>query len=423
MVRLLLHTNDIELLGIIQTNSVYQRKGWVADKWLDKQVDAYEQIYPNLVIHDPNYPRPDVLRSKLFVGDNDSAHITVDFNSPARIPGQKPAIDPSAWNDTEGSDKIVKILLEKDPRKVHIQAWGGGNTAAKAFYKLKAQYPKEYKRAVSKVVMYNIWYQDGAGSYIEQNHPEVTMLLSHHFSGTWDYNSQVYTHEFITNYVKSTPLGKLYPQDYISEGDNPSFLYSLSNGLRSDENPTYGGWGGRFYKIPGFQNVYRDADKGSYVQWIETANRDFAMRLKWSITPKYEGANHKPNIKLGVSRDITVKSGEFVKLKAAITDNDSTDYQEAWLKVKELFEQQGRDFEWFKNMMSRRPKTSALWWQYKDAGTYNGNIDLGYNQKEEVQFKAPNVKEKCTVHFILEAKDNGSPALTSYERVIITILP
>ncbi|MFM2362619.1 MAG: hypothetical protein RLZZ316_1521 [Bacteroidota bacterium] len=423
MVRLLLHTNDIELLGIIQTNSVYQRKGWVADKWLDKQVDAYEQIYPNLVIHDPNYPRPDVLRSKLFVGDNDSAHITVDFNSPARIPGQKPAIDPSAWNDTEGSDKIVKILLEKDPRKVHIQAWGGGNTAAKAFYKLKAQYPKEYKRAVSKVVMYNIWYQDGAGSYIEQNHPEVTMLLSHHFSGTWDYNSQVYTHEFITNYVKSTPLGKLYPQDYISEGDNPSFLYSLSNGLRSDENPTYGGWGGRFYKIPGFQNVYRDADKGSYVQWIETANRDFAMRLKWSITPKYEGANHKPKIKLGVSRDITVKSGEFVKLKAAITDNDSTDYQEAWLKVKELFEQQGRDFEWFKNMMSRRPKTSALWWQYKDAGTYNGNIDLGYNQKEEVQFKAPNVKEKCTVHFILEAKDNGSPALTSYERVIITILP
>ena len=27
MVRFLLHTNDVELLGIIQTNSVYQKKG------------------------------------------------------------------------------------------------------------------------------------------------------------------------------------------------------------------------------------------------------------------------------------------------------------------------------------------------------------------------------------------------------------
>jgi hypothetical protein len=82
----LLYTNDIELLGIIQTNSVYQKHGWVAEKWLDKQVDAYEKAYPNLVIHDPNYPKPDVLRSKLYVGDNDSSHIAVDFNSPDRIP-------------------------------------------------------------------------------------------------------------------------------------------------------------------------------------------------------------------------------------------------------------------------------------------------------------------------------------------------
>jgi Protein of unknown function (DUF1593) len=423
MVRFLLHTNDIELLGIIQTNSCYQKKGWVTEKWLEKQVAAYEQSYPNLVVHDPNYPKPEVLKSKLFVGDNDSSHITVDYNSPARIPGQKPTIDPSTWRDTEGSDKIIEILLDKDPRLVHIQAWGGGNTAARAFYKLKTQYPKEYKRAVSKVVMYNIWYQDGAGSYIEQNHPEVTLLLSHHFSGTWDYNSQVYTHEFISQHVRPTPLGKLYPQEYISEGDNPSFLYSLGNGLRSDENPTYGGWGGRFYKIEGFQNVYRDADKGSYTRWIETVNRDFAMRLKWSITPKYEDANHKPLIKLGVERDITVKSGELVKLKAEITDNDPTDYQAAWIKVKELFEQQGHDFEWFKKMMAQRPKTSALWWQYKEAGTFNGNIDLGFNQKEEVQFIAPKVKEKCTIHLILEAKDNSTPALTAYERVIVTVVP
>jgi hypothetical protein len=86
MVRFLFHTNDIELLAIIQTNSVFQRKGWVAEKWLDQQVDAYEKVYPNLRIHDPNYPTPDVLRSKLYVGDNDSTHIVVDVYAGSRIP-------------------------------------------------------------------------------------------------------------------------------------------------------------------------------------------------------------------------------------------------------------------------------------------------------------------------------------------------
>jgi hypothetical protein len=423
MVRFLLHTNDIELLGIIQTNSVYQKKGWAEDKWIEKQLDAYQQIYPNLVVHDPAYPKPSDIRNKVYIGDNDATHITVDWQSPNRIPGQKPTIDPTQWKDTEGSDKIVAILLENDPRKVHIQAWGGGNTAARAFYKLKTQYPKEYKRAISKVVMYNIWYQDGAGAYIEQNHPEATLLLSHHFSGTWDYNSQVYTEDFISRHVRPTPLGKHYPQNYISEGDNPSFLYSLANGLRSDENPTYGGWGGRFYKVDGFQNVYRDIDKASYLQWVETVNRDFEMRLKWSITPNYNDANHKPLIKLNNARNLTISAGQNVKLSADIKDNDVINYEEAWLKMKELFEQQGKDFIWFKSMVDSQPKTAAFWWQYKDAGTCPNTIDLGMNQSTQVEFTAPKVKEKCTLHFILEVKDNGSPAQKSFERVIVTVKP
>jgi hypothetical protein len=423
MVRFLLHANNIEILGIIQTNSVYQKNGWVAEKWLEKQVDAYEQIYPNLAVHDSNYPKPETLRSKLFVGDNEASHITVDYDSPARIPGQKPTINPSNWKDTEGSDKIVEILLDKDPRTVHIQAWGGGNTAARAFYKLKTQYPKDYKRAVSKVVMYHIWYQDGAGAYIEQYFPEVTMLLCHHFSGTWAYGAQNYTKPFINELVKPNPLGKYYTQDYISEGDNPSFLYSLGNGLRSDENPTYGGWGGRFYKVEGFKNVYRDVDKASYLQWIEVANRDFETRLKWSITPKYEDANHHPIIKLTTHRDITVKAGQNVKLNANITDNDPIDIKGGWERMKAVFEQQGISFERYSQMISQRPKTSALWWQYKEAGTYSGIVNIGNAERNEIQFTAPKVKQKCTIHFILEAKDTGSPALTSFERVIVTVLP
>jgi len=78
------------------------------------------------------------------------------------------------------------------------------------------------------------------------------------------------TYNFIENEVKKNhgPLGKLYPQDYVSEGDSPAFLYSIANGLRNHENPTYGGWGGRFEKFDKFENVYVDAeDDGNDIQF------------------------------------------------------------------------------------------------------------------------------------------------------------
>ena len=171
MIRFLLHANDMEVVAIIQTNSIFQRGGWSNAGWIEKQLDAYEQVYPNLIVHDPAYPTANELRSKLFLGDQDSTHIVVDTDVIRRVPGTESMIDPTHWADTPGSDKIVETLLENDPRKVYIQAWGGGNTAAKAFQKLKTQYPSEYERAVKKAVMYNIWYQDGAGNYIETYHP------------------------------------------------------------------------------------------------------------------------------------------------------------------------------------------------------------------------------------------------------------
>lgn len=425
MVRFLLYTNDIDLAAIIQTSSVFQRKGWSSEKWIEKQIDAYEQVYPNLKIHDPSYPTPDDLRSKLYVGDEDTAHLVVDHFANKRIPGMEPVIDPASWPDTPGSDKIVEVLLEDDPRPVYIQAWGGGNTAAKAFYKLKTQYPNDYKRAASKVVMYNIWYQDGAGSYIEKYHPDVTMLLSHYFSGTWDYGSQRYTKPFVENYIhkNSGPLAALYPQDYISEGDSPSFLYTLGNGLRGYENPTYGGWGGRFYKVDGFKNVYRDIDKGSYLQWIEFANRDFEARLKWCVADKYENANHKPQITVKGGLNRTVKAGEKVEIEAEFNDPDPVDLDALWEKWGPILKQQGLDKSVLPRLAAQQPKCTPLWWQYKEAGTYPGYINLSGTDQNKIQFTAPSVSESKTIHLILEIKDTGTPNLTAFARIIVTVLP
>ena len=322
--------------------------------------------------------------------------------------------------------KIVETLLENDPRKVYIQAWGGGNTAAKAFQKLKTQYPSEYERAVKKAVMYNIWYQDGAGNYIETYHPDVTLLVSYYFSGTWDYGSQRYTDGFAKNYLHNDhgPLAALYPQDYISEGDSPAFLYTLGSGLRGYEDPTYGGWGGQFYKIEGLKNVYRDVDRGSYLRWVEVANRDFESRLRWCVAGKYEDANHKPVIAIPGGLEKTVKSGETVTLNADITEPDSLDIDGIWAKYSALYEQLGFNKESFVEIAPQRyPKYNAYWWQYKEAGTYNGYIDIVAIDSGKSTFVAPKVDKPETLHLILEVTDTGIPALTTFARVIVTIFP
>ncbi|WP_346860834.1 DUF1593 domain-containing protein [uncultured Draconibacterium sp.] len=425
MVRFLLYTNEFDVEAIIQSNSVHQHFGRSSDKWLEKQLDAYEQVRPNLIVHDPEYPTAEFLRSKTYIGDEDTAHLVVDNDSYKRVPGMDPQIDPSDWVDTPGSERIVEVLLKDDPRPVYFTAWGGSNTLARALYKLKTVYPDQYDKAVSKVILYSIWYQDGAGSYIEKVHPKATILLSYYFYKTWAYGSQTFSfpfiHEVQNNYG---PLGALYPQPYVSEGDSPSFLYLLQNGLRSLENPTFGGWGGRFYKVDGYENLYRDAGEGDYWRWIEYANRDFQSRLMWSITQKYKNANHYPVIKVIGNNDQTVHSGDIVTIETKISDNDSIQLSELVRFYPFLTdtEKEQTDEELAESVSGWLP-VDIVWQQYKEAGTFNGMVQFDIFDKEKIQFIAPVVDKPETIHVIVQATDRGIPRLTAFERFIINILP
>ena len=44
-------------------------------------------------------------------------------------------------------------------------------------------------------------------------------------------------------------------------------------------------------------------------------------------------------------------------------------------------------------------------------------------EKNKIQFVAPVVKEAKTIHLILEVKDQGAQALTTFARVVVTVLP
>ena len=73
---------------------------------------------------------------------------------------------------------------------------------------------------------------------------------------------------------------------------------------------------------------------------------DFAARMRWTVTPRRAGANHEPSAKvLNNRRDIVVRRGETVRLHTLVSDPDGDD-------------------------------VTARWWQYREAGTYDGDVSL-----------------------------------------------
>ncbi|MDE3250414.1 MAG: hypothetical protein KGO82_17265, partial [Bacteroidota bacterium] len=68
---------------------------------------------------------------------------------------------------------------------------------------------------------------------------------------------------------------------------------------------------------------------------------------------------------------------------------------------------------------------SYLWFPYREAGTYKGPLrfPIAAGNMYEVPFIAPTVDSEQTIHMILKVTDKGSPALTRYQRVILTIEP
>lgn len=192
---------------------------------------------------------------------------------------------------------------------------------------------------------------------------------------------------------------------FISEGDSPAYFFLLNYGLRSKEDPSYGGLGGRFVQsrtnpnrwedgnaVTDF-NPYSQREESSYpqVRWIEVLQNDFAARADWCVNG-YAGANHRPVVKVDGPLDIEAAPGKQVKLRATATDPDGDDVYYSW-------------------------------WQYEEAGTYPGTVVLdGANEKSVTVTVPDDAKRGETIHIILDVKDNGKPVLTSFQRIIITII-
>ena len=108
----------------------------------------------------------------------------------------------------------------------------------------------------------------------------------------------------------------------------------------------------------------------------------------------FQEANHNPIAVLTHQENLTVISGDSFTLNAfPSTDPDGDNL-------------------------------SFLWFNYPEAGTLKKPIQVnGAENIYKASFTAPKVDEEQTAHFILQLTDKGSPPLSSYKRVIVTIKP
>lgn len=434
LIRLLLYSNEIDIEGLVATTSTHKRTS-VAPESIRAVLRAYGQVHARLLEHDPAYPEAAELLGRVKEGRAEYGMSGV-----------------GRGKDSEGSNWIIEALDKPDPRPLWVNAWGGVNTLAQALFKLReTRSPAEVTRIVAKLRVYTISDQDDAGPWIRANFPDLFYIVSpggDYGASTWvGINNEIdgidnttISNSWLARNIQQGhgPLGAAYPDvAWGMEGDTPAFLSLIPNGLNVPERPDWGGWGGRYelrqptvpvddpatfiggvpipqetrpiwtnavdeYAPPvsaAYKRATRAGDRSfrsaqaTLWRWRDDFQNDFAARMDWTIKP-FDEANHPPIPMLEHPDRLAVKSGQGFNLGARGTtdpDGDSLSY---------------------------------FWFHYPEAGSYKQKVPIqGAENTVGAYVIAPEVEEPETLHFILKVTDKGTPPLTRYKRVIVTVEP
>ncbi len=423
LVRFLVYANEFDVEGLVATTSTWL-KTKPREDLIRRDIAAYAEVRTNLLKHAPDFPPAEQL---LAVTKTGQTGYGMNFVGTGKSSG--------------GSQLIIDAADKKDPRPLWISIWSGANTLAQALSDVRAsRSPEELKKFVAKLRVYSISDQDDAGVWIRREFPDLFYIVSPSTQDAREYYRATWTGISGDRFYKNGPmnkfemvdnpwleehiiknhglLGALYPPlKYIMEGDTPSFLGLINNGLGWDVSPAFGGWGGRYVlyqpsgeprKIWSNNSDSRDtitADNGQNVtseqatiwRWREQYQNDFAARMNWCIATDYTNANHNP---------IAVLNGDHTKNIMVIS---ATNGATIALSAEGTSDPDGNSVR-------------ATWWIYPEAGNISGAM-LTATEGLKTEAHLPENKKMGKLHVILQVEDDGEPHLFAYRRAIIDVGP
>ena len=413
--------------GLGATTSVHQ-KNKIAAWRIREIVDAYAQGARQPRVARAGFPERGCLRAVIVEG-------RPDFGMHAVGKGM----------DSPGSELLIKSVDRQDPRPLWVPVWGGPNVLRAGAVESARHALGQGAAAVRREAPRLHDLRSGRQRPVDpQDFPELFYIASPgiHAGGAYHYSTwsgisgdkfhgrfagadfSIVDNPWLDENIRSKgPLGAQHPHTkFMMEGDTPSFLNLIGNGLSDPEHPDWGGWGGRyeFYtprmrkwflepetrpfwsdaedEVLGVDGNWHTANQATIWRWRSAFQNDFAARMDWTIKP-YAEANHPPVARLAHSEQLTAKAGERVNLSA-----------------------EGPPI---------RTATDSLyiWFYYPEAGTLSvatgrtgEPLTIENANARDASFIVPkNVLKPGTMHIILAVTDDGAPALTRYRRVIVTV--
>ncbi|MBR4841700.1 MAG: DUF1593 domain-containing protein [Bacteroidaceae bacterium] len=418
-VRLLAYADRFEIEGIITTI------GWNCDpypeEWaiyLKRVIDAYEIDVQNLMkrsgqkvfnsIDQENgkqklgyWPSADYIRSRAMMG---STRAGIGMIGPD--------------NDSPGSELLIRLADEDDDRPIWLCSWGGANTFSQAVWRVKQERgEEELKKFLHKFRLYTITDQDMQYSMRMNRAYSSHQWLRRDYSGdlmlVWDESAWLNQNELgksnwdkYERYIQGKgAMGKVYPKFLWGvEGDTPSFLHVMPNGLNDPDDPTQVGWGGchefgispdrETYAWTNWQQPLKNISNRYEKLFYPDEFNDFAARMQWADTGS---GNLNPVVVINGKEGlqpmlIKAKAGKKLTFDATKSYDPDGD---------------GIEFKWWFQDFSTQ--------QYLNPHEYH----MYSPQAGKLCVTLPDEARGNTYHLICEIHDEGPFNLTAYRRIII----